>query len=200
MVVFVLVLVVVKNGIIRGNARYQMTMMASKKDYLEYLRKNVYYNFKLSRLRPYPNLLLSKHEGKIINQYHFETGASLFLTCLHNLWYKWDENKKKFIKIIPNYIEEMFSARSLAYWIMEDGFFDNYGRAKTLILCTDSFTKEECILLQKLLFKYGIISTLKIRNKIKNTYRIRISKLSMAKLRELVKPYMHNLFLYKIGE
>ena len=32
-----------KNGIIRGNARYLLTMRATSKDYLDYLRENVYY-------------------------------------------------------------------------------------------------------------------------------------------------------------
>jgi len=59
---------------------------------------------------------------------------------------------------------------------MEDGYFDGYGRSQTLILCTESFTKLECVLLQEALGKLGIVSTLKIRNKVKETYRIRISK------------------------
>ena len=45
----------------------------------------------------------------------------------------------------------MFSEISLAYWIMDDGYFDSYGRAQTVLLCTESFTKEECIILQSLL-------------------------------------------------
>ena len=71
-------------------------------------------------------------------------------------------------------------------------------------MCTESFTtpkgQEECIILQNLLLKYDIISTLKVRNKAKNIYRIRISKLSMRKLRELVEPHMHSSFLYKLGK
>jgi hypothetical protein len=27
---------------------------------------------------------------------------------------------------------------------MDDGYFDSYGRTKTILLCTESFTKEEC--------------------------------------------------------
>jgi LAGLIDADG DNA endonuclease family len=42
----------------------------------------------------------------------------------------------------------MFSEISLAYWIMDDGYFYSYGRTKTVLLCTESFTKEECIILQ----------------------------------------------------
>lgn len=189
-----------KNGVIRGNAKYQMTMKASSKDYLNYLRKNVYFNFKVSNLRPYPNLQLAHHAGKVATQYHFETGASPIFTCLHELWYKWDSNQTKFVKIIPNCIEQMFSAKSLAHWVAEDGFFDSYGRTQTVILCTESFSKEDCILLQNLLLKYDLLSTLKVRNKATNRYRIRISKISMPKLRELVKPYIHSSFLYKLGE
>jgi len=82
---------------------------------------------------------------------------------------------------------------------MDDGYFDNYGRTKTIILCTESFSKIECILLQSLLKDLGIKTTLKIRNKDKDLYRIRISKTSIPIVRELVKPYMHNDFVYKLG-
>lgn len=104
-----------KNGIIRGNARYQMTMRASSKDYLDYLRENVYYYFKIGNLVPYPNLQLAHHVGKVITQYRFETSASPVLTCLHELWYKWEPTQNKFVKIVPNCIELMFSPKSLAH-------------------------------------------------------------------------------------
>lgn len=57
---------------------------------------------------------------------------------------------------------------------MDDGYFYSYGRTKTILLCTESFNKTECIFIQSLLLKLGIKSTLKIRNKIKDIYRIRI--------------------------
>lgn len=93
----------------------------------------------------------------------------------------------------------MFSEVSLAYWIMDDGYFDSYGRTKTTLLCTESFTKEECIILQSLLKNLNIKSTLKVRSKINNRYRIRISKTSMSTVISLVKPHMHKDFLYKLG-
>ena len=93
----------------------------------------------------------------------------------------------------------MFSVRSLAIWIMEDGYFDDHGRTNTIILCTESFTKMECEVLQELLLGFGIITTLKIRNTKKGTYRIRISKRSIPLVRELVTPYMHPVFMYKLG-
>lgn len=83
---------------------------------------------------------------------------------------------------------------------MQDGFFDAYGRAQIIVLCTESFTKAECIMLQNVLRNLGIKSTLKIRNKEKDTYRIRISKLSMPLVRELVRAHMHPDFMYKLDE
>ncbi|MBW5719172.1 hypothetical protein GQQ29_26440 [Klebsiella pneumoniae] len=82
---------------------------------------------------------------------------------------------------------------------MEDGYFDAHGRTQTIILCTECFTKSECILLIKVLANLGIKATLKVRNRDKDTYRIRISKKSMPLLRELVIPYMHPSFMYKLG-
>lgn len=82
---------------------------------------------------------------------------------------------------------------------MEDGYFDSYGRAKTVLLCTECFSKSECTLLMSVLNNLGIKSTLKLRNKDKDTYRIRISKKSMPLVIELVKPYIHKSFEYKLG-
>jgi len=82
---------------------------------------------------------------------------------------------------------------------MDDGYFDSHGRTQTVLLCTESFTKEECIILQSVLDKLDIKSSLKIRDKINNRYRIRISKTSIDRVIFLVKPYMHTDFLYKLG-
>lgn len=82
---------------------------------------------------------------------------------------------------------------------MEDGYFDGHGRTQTVLLCTECFTKEECMLLVKVLHNLGILATLKVRNPSKNTYRIRISKTSMPLLREMVTPHMHPSFMYKLG-
>jgi hypothetical protein len=82
---------------------------------------------------------------------------------------------------------------------MEDGYFDHNGRTKTILLCTECFTKRECELLIQILRTMGIKSTLKVRSAINNTYRIRISKTSMPLVRELVLPHMHPIFMYKLG-
>lgn len=190
---------VFKNGKVTGNAKFGMTMDTYSLNYLNNLYQTVYGQFSSSGLRPYPNIKLPQHLGKSVTQYSFNTRSILLFTSLHNIWYTWNEDLNKFIKIVPLNIAEMFSAVSLAYWIMDDGYFDGYGRTKTILLCTKSFSKTECILLQSLLKDLGIKSTLKIRDKDKDLYRIRFSKTSMPLVRDLVTPYMHKDFLYKLG-
>ena len=150
----------------KGEGKYSMTMDVYSLNYLNYLNDNIYSQFTNTKIYAYPNILLLQHRGKEITQYHYNTKTHPLFTALHSLWYKWDVEKNKFIKIVPLNISEMFSEISLAYWIMDDGYFDSYGRTKTVLLCTESFTKEECIILQSLLEKLNIKSTLKVRDKI----------------------------------
>lgn len=78
--------------------------------------------------------------GKIYNSIKFST---LSLPCLNYYYELFYPNGKK---IIPNNIEELLTARSLAYLIMDDGGKSYYGQT---IIHTRSYTKLEVELLQK---------------------------------------------------
>ncbi len=145
----------------KGEGKYSMTMKVNSLNYLHHLNEAIYSQFTNKKFYAYLNNLLPQHKGKEITQYHFRTKTHPLFTALHGLWYSWDNGENKFVKIVPLNISEMFSEISLAYWIMDDGYFDSHGRTKTLLLCTESFTKEECIILQSLLVKLDIKSTLK---------------------------------------
>jgi hypothetical protein len=186
-------------GLYTGEAKYAMTLDAYSINYLNHLFDAVYGEYSSSGIIPYPNINNPQHADKIVTQYSFKTKSHPLFTVLHSLWYKWNEEENRYVKIVPLNIKDMFSVVSLAYWIMDDGYFDSYGRTKTILLCTESFTKFECELLQSLLSNLNIKSTLKIRNKEKDRYRIRISKTSMDLLREIVTLYMHKDFMYKLG-
>lgn len=69
-----------KNGIVRGNARYGITMIASI-----FLCSTTYASFKPSVLIPWPNT-----NGKDIAHYYFCTSRCPFFTEFHTLWYRWD--------------------------------------------------------------------------------------------------------------
>lgn len=75
---------------------------------------------------------------------------------------------------------------------MDDGYYTD----KTVILCTDNFTKDECIRLQLLLAKYELKSGIITQ---KGKFRIRIYRTSMPTLIKLVTPHMHADFMYKLG-
>ena len=113
-----------------------MTMDIYSLNYLHHLNQNIYSQFTDTKFYPYPNILVPQHKDKKVTQYHFRTKTQILYTALHSLWYKKDNERNKYIKIVPLNISEIFSEISLAYWIMDDGYFDSYGRAKTVILCT----------------------------------------------------------------
>lgn len=97
------------------------------------------------------------------------------------------------LKIIPENIEELLSARSLAYWIMDDG----YNSAHGFYLCTDSFSLNEieklkAVLENKFDLECGI-------HKHTNGHRLYIFASSKDRLLELVKPYLIPHFYYKFN-
>lgn len=183
----------------KANARYSITIKETSRNYIEFLRETVFNSFKPCPLIPYPNSMLKQHNNKKVIQYHFNTTSMPFFTELHSIWYVWNKDKNKYQKIIPLAIKDIFTSESLVHWIIQDGYFDGHGRTITVILCTESFTKKECIILQELLLNYNIKSSLKVRNKEINTYRIRLSKTSISILKSLVLPSMPLDFQYKLG-
>lgn len=80
---------------------------------------------------------------------------------------------------------------------MQDGYYDT--SYKSIILCTEGFTKEECILLQQVLKNFSIESGLKVRNKERDTYRLRIKKKSIPTVENLVQDKIPEIFRYKLG-
>jgi hypothetical protein len=110
------------------------------------------------------------------------------ITELHKYFY---ENR---IKIIKPSIYFHITPVAIAHWIMGYGSFTRKG----LILCTDSFSiKEVVLLINILIIKYDINCVIQYNTK--KYPRIYIRKESMYKLRKIVLPYMHKSMLYKLG-
>ena len=103
------------------------------------------------------------------------------------------------IQIVPKDSINRLTSVSLAYWIKDDGSFNK--SKGYLILCTDSYSKEDILYLTSILeTKFNLSSSLfmvKKNNKI--YYRIRINKSSMPSLIELIKPYFIPSMLYKLA-
>lgn len=160
------------DGYIRGKILH----FIFKKEHLEFIRwlKFDILDSMCSKLEP--------------TQYTFST---LSFNYLEKLRLKWYTPKKS----IPLDLYKYFTAVSLAFMIMCDGYWSK----NTIYICTESFTlKDIHILLYILRNKFGlIVSTIKRGN----GYHLRFSsrEKNIRLLRSLVLSHFHPIMHYKLG-
>jgi hypothetical protein len=134
-----------------------------------------------------PYLDKTKVRGKIYYSLRFDTRTYPIFYSLYDLFII---NERKSIS------EDLFhylNPSALAFWIMGDGSRKNKG----LLLCTDSFTIQEVVLLMNILIiKYNLKCTLHMSAGLPRIY---ISPTSMPTLRKIVDPYMVPFSKYKIN-
>jgi len=124
----------------------------------------------------YPSLNTRYNTKKPSSILRIATRSMPCITELHNNYYV---NK---IKTINNSIYDDLTPIALAHWIMGDGTFSS-----SVILCRDSFTVKEIILLiNVLMIKFKIKSI--VRYHWKKYPRIYVCKESLPKLRLIVQP------------
>lgn len=185
----------------KNNGRLEFTFSSNILYYINYLKFNVLKDIcNDTKPTPWPK--------ENPTQYWFSSKYMPILFNIHKEWYKLNTNKLnssyKYNKILPNNIYDLLTPISIAHWLMGDGYYDNGD--KTIIFCTDNFTKDEVLLLINILNnKFNIKSTLvkrnykdKYNNEI-NHYRLRISRLNLNKFINLIKPYMIPEMYYKLG-
>jgi hypothetical protein len=161
--------------------------------------KNVnYMNHLYEIMEPYVGTPPQYRKGL---SYQGEIQSSWFRTYRHdhfifysNLFYRVGEinGKKVGIKIVPQNIHKVLNARVLAYWFMDDGTLsgDQY------YLSTQSFQKHEVTRLSVALKEcFGIKSSVHKDNKY---WRLYIRSESNRVFEDLVTPYLHETFFYKI--
>lgn len=170
---------------IKNNTRLQFKQSIKNKDYILHL----YDLFKdycgtgpieLSKFDSRPN------KQKAYKAIKFQTYS---LPCFNK--YKEMFYNSEGLKIIPLNLEDILTARGLAYWVMDDGY--NYG--KGFYICTDSYTlKEQEKLCQILKNKFDLDCK---PHKHSNGYRLYIYSTSKDRLLLLINPYMLDHFSYK---
>lgn len=102
--------------------------------------------------------------GKIYHSIRFSTYSFKSFNLLHSIFYRKATDKdrdlgrgnERFIKVVPENIEEYLTPQALAIWFMDDGTFSK--KDQTARLYTDNFTKEGVELLSMALQKYFIQS------------------------------------------
>jgi len=131
---------------------------------------------------------IDKRNNKTYSYAHFTTRNLLSFNCYRELFYL------NGVKRVPGNIGDLLAPISLAYWAMDDGYADGKG----FMFCTDSFLKDEVILLTQILqdkFKLDC----SVREIIPGRCRIYIKSKSMATFRALVEPFFHPSMMYKIN-
>jgi hypothetical protein len=107
----------------------------------------------------------------------------------------------KWVKTISVDILPYITPTTLAYWIMDDGSWADYGTK----LHTQGFTHDEVLLLVQMLHhNLGLVCSIQKCSKTNRKYKDRgymilIRAQSTRLLRTLVTPHMHPSMMYKIG-
>jgi LAGLIDADG DNA endonuclease family protein len=122
-----------------------------------------------------------KHESVV-----FKTLTFTIFNFFHELFYK--KVDSKWVKSVPENIGNYFTEVSLAFWIMDDEYYAN----GALILCTDSFSYSDILILINMLkTKFNI--DCKPQKIGEDKWRIRFTRAETNKVRILVKEY----FIYE---
>lgn len=131
--------------------------------------------------------------GKVYSSIAFKTRALDSLNYYHDIFYMFNTNGKRH-KVVPKNIQELLTAQSLAYWIMDDGGINAY---KATQLSTDSFTLEDIHILQEALHNNFQLRT-RLIEKRSNQWMIVIPIRQTVSLSSIVGGYMHPSMRYKV--
>jgi ubiquinol-cytochrome c reductase cytochrome b subunit len=167
--------------------RFSFSQEASHVKYLMFLHKLFselgYCNLKLPVIT---TRLGSK--GKIRKVARFTTWTYTSFNWIYDLWY---DNK---IKHVPECIDQYLTPLALAIWIMDDGA----KIGKSIKLCTNSFSYNDCLILIKALNNnFNIKASIQSAGK-KNQYLIYIWKESIKDVINIVSPYIIPEMKYKL--
>lgn len=137
-----------------------------------------------------------KGKTKNYTNYRLKTKSLPIFVPYFNLFYEFNEDLNKYVKIIPKNIFEHMDAIVLAYLIMTDGNFDK-GRNRVRIY-TNSYKKEEVERLALAINdKFNIYTgVLHDRN---NQWILTIGAKNFTLLRDIVSEYFHPSMNNRIG-
>lgn len=138
-----------------------------------------------------PLLGKSLMRGKLFFNVSFQTRQLSSLIEIFDLFYIYKEGK--LVKTIKPDLYLYMNYIVLAHWIQGDGAKKNNG----VTLCTDSFSLQEIVLLTNILIiKFNISPTI---HREKNNFRIYINNKDLIRIKQFIKPYFVDQFLYKIN-
>lgn len=180
--------------------RYRAIQKAEHKEYL-FFKYDILKSY--CTTVPIYNKILDERTLKHYEHYYFNTIVDKSFRFYGNLFYKWNNEKNKFIKLIPKNIEKFLTPAIIAYWYMDDGALKWLGKFNAMRICTDSFTLLCVKRLQKALKNKFNIETniiIKKKNKIIVGYRLYINEKNAESFRNLIKPFLIQCMYYKVSD
>ena len=141
--------------------------------------------------------LTIKGKSQIYTNYRLKTKSLPVFLPFFDMFYKWDTNLNKNIKIVPIDIIEYMDPIVLAYLIMGDGNWDK-GRNRVRIY-TNSFTKEEVTSLSIAINSKLNIYTGVLHDR-KDQWILTIGAKNLELLRDTVSNHFHASMFYRIGQ
>jgi len=129
-------------------------------------------------------------------RWSFNTRVVPELNSFADLFY--EKRGDKFVKVIKPEVCKLITPLSLAYWYMDDGSLKTVKNTQAYILCTDSFIKDEVLMLGEM-FKsiYDIHVSYHLKG---GNYRIYIPVKHTERFGELIGSKIHESMRYKIKE
>jgi LAGLIDADG DNA endonuclease family len=145
-------------------------------------------------------------KGELRESIYFKTLRHSCFIYYFNLFYKIEHivNNEtgaitlKKTKIIPKNIHQFLTPRAVAYWFMDDGTFDcnSLTSSRSYVFSTQGFEKYECArLLKALNTNFNLKGEL---HKDRDKWRIYINRDSSKVLKDIMKPFIHSNFTYKL--
>jgi hypothetical protein len=133
--------------------RYRALHVQEHKEYLQH-KFNVLQNMIRQNNISYSEVY-DQRTKNIYYRYYFNTKVHYCLKIIADYFYNYDTNTKKYVKIVPTNIKDLLTPQALVYFYQDDGALK--GRSNVMRLCTENFSLNEVILIQKALFElYGI--------------------------------------------
>ncbi|MFH1365174.1 MAG: hypothetical protein ABIH28_01150 [archaeon] len=159
------------------------------------LKQKIYINLKLNLLKDFNISEFNRRKrivnGREVDMIYLSTKTHVIFNYYRKLFYP---NGRK---IITKDILNQLTARSLAYWICDDGSYDN--TQGYIVLCTNSYTLEEHKLMKQFFNKkFGLDPTIGFRDN--KYYYLRFKQNDSKKLIEIIKLDIPECMKYKIGD
>lgn len=170
----------------KKNPRLRIDHAAAQKEYV-FWKYDIFKN--IATREPHILYETDKRSGVVGMRWYFSTKA---LSELHEYYALFYQGKKKIIR--KALINHLVHPRSLAIWLMDDGYKRN--DCDAIRLSTDCFLYEEQKILQQCLGKnFGICSALHRKG---TTWNVYIPCTAMEKVRVLISHYMIPSMRYKL--